>query len=730
MSVPVQTTEVLDSYQKIIAFLPSVIEAADGERNALGFFPSSVFNDFACKEQLLVAIRRQGDLSSYAGHLLFEARHPKASVRQMFVAPQFRKLGIATLLLDHLKKQLTAHAFISMYARVAEDLVGANKFWEQQGFYVQRIVAGGERRKRKILVRSHELNTPQLFAPSGLSKADPLGLNAVRVTEVPLFLLDLNVLFDLGPRRSRNEDILELFRAERLGSCKLALSTEINAELKRTAHSGVTDPMQGYARIFPTFRSPPDAEWDSLRPILASIVFPVRYKAGLLSSNDISDLRHLATAICHRLAGLVTNDASILQAAGRLKQDYEIQVISPSAFKDRNAIGMGAEVFETASSETLSLAPVTHNDEAVAHELLSRLGLSGSVIVSEWAAIDGSDRLCHRQGVWFNDVLVGYVMWKGASNGNGLHARVAVDETQSQALNAARVLLGCLTEQAASAGTTQVRIEFPLRQARIREVAGALGFGGLEADTSLTKLVLGRVVTQSNWKECRDELFLASNLLLPDSPPVFKDVDQQIRLVRPDGNVMHMPLTTLESLLAPGLFCLPGRLAVISPVRRDFSEHLLDHLPQRSLLPFARATLYREKHYLSGAATLKHFKRGNLILFYESAKKRGLGAVVALARVQHAYLKAQAAMEESDLDPSVLDSAGLEAIGRSKTKTVTVFDNLIRFEHPVPLLTLQRLSCGSPADLVTTHPINDIQLQEILDEGFTYGKQRTRPDLA
>ncbi|WP_322055955.1 EVE domain-containing protein [Burkholderia cenocepacia] len=174
----------------------------------------------------------------------------------------------------------------------------------------------------------------------------------------------------------------------------------------------------------------------------------------------------------------------------------------------------------------------------------------------------------------------------------------------------------------------------------------------------------------------------------------------------------------LETLLAPALFCLPMRPAVITPVRRDFAEHLLDHLPQRSLLPHARAALYRERNYLSDKRTLKHFQRGSLVLFYESTKHHGLGAIVAIARVQQAYLKSQDAMERADLDPSVLDDAALEAIGRSKVKTVTVFDNLIKFPRPVSLEVLRMLGCGNAAKLMTTRPINDLQLQEIVARGF------------
>lgn len=721
---------ILDNHGDVAPFVSSVIEAADSDKNALGFFPASVFADFARKEQLLVAVERRVDGLVYAGHLLFEARHPKGHVRQMFVVPAFRKRGVAARLLSHLKQHLTDHAFISMYARVGQDMRDANRFWENQGFYVQRVDKGGETRNRTILVRSHELDTPQLFAPSGVSAADPLGLNSTQTAEIPLFLLDLNVLFDLGPRRIRNEEILDLFRLERAGSCQFALSTEITAELTRTASVGITDPMLAYARIFPSFPTPLAHEWDALAPELASIVFPQRHRADALSSNDISDLRHLATAIQHRLAGLVTNDGSILNAAARLNEKYGIHVISPGAFKDLNAGATREEIFETGADNSLSIARLDRTDEAEVLLLLSRLGVHKSAAVTEWAAVDSNERICNRYGVWSDNRLVGYLTWPKAMTPNDISAHLAVDEAQPGASHAAGILLNHLIEQATVASTSKIRLAFPAQQAQIREIASTLGFGGLAGLTSLTKLALGGIVTTSNWADRADDIYLASRVRLPGVPPPYRDVDQQIRLFRPDGNVGHISLMALETLLSPALFCLPGRPAVITPVRRAFADHLLAHSPQKSLLPHARAKLYKERHYFSGAATLKQFKRGNLILFYESAKNHGLGAIVAIARVQHAYLKSQHALDNADLDPSVLDSAGLEAIGRSKTKTVTVFDNIIRLERRVPLSTLQRLGCGSPTNLLTTRAIDNTQLQGILEEGFGHGTSRTRTHFA
>jgi hypothetical protein len=49
-------------------------------------------------------------------------------------------------------------------------------------------------------------------------------------------------------------------------------------------------------------------------------------------------------------------------------------------------------------------------------------------------------------------------------------------------------------------------------------------------------------------------------------------------------------------------------------------------------------------------------------------------------------------------------------------KTVTAFDNVFVLGQPVSRRTLQKLGCGGAKDLITTRPIDDAQLQAILNE--------------
>lgn len=710
---------ILTRHSKVAAFVDATARAADSDKESLGFIPAPVFEEFARKDQLFVAVAHVGERREYAGHLLFNASYPTARVRQIFVLERHRGKGLGTLLLDELKKLLTELQFISIRARVREDLNAANAFWERQSFYTQRLAPGGSARKKLILERSHELSTPQLFASSGIDQANPFGLRFASPSETPLYLLDLNVLFDLGRRRHRHEDVVAVFRAERMQACQLVISSEIDTELARTASPGKTDPMVDLTSILPKFDRPAGAEAERLERQLALLVFPERHAAGTLKPNDLSDLRHLATAIFHGLRGLITSDGSVLDAAVTLRERFGIEVLSPAAFTLDDEAKPSAGTHGTAPESVLVIEELVASAEGEVRALLTSLEVGRGAQAAEWGAVDGNDRVCHRHVVRVDSRIVGYVVWPNALRGAPIDARMAIDERSPAAADAARVVLAYLTEQIAPTGVAKVRLRFPARQAIVREVAAAVGFAkSSDAGDELQKLTLNGIVTPDNWIGYREALLSTSMVRLPDEAPEFRSVDQQIAICGADGNRVHLSLLTLESRLAPALFCLPGRAATLTPLRRAYAEHLLGHLPQGSLLPQARARLFKQRHFINGAQARSAFARGGLIAFYESGKSRGLAAVVALARVVHSYQREEAALKGEDFNPSVLDSGQLASIGRSAVRTVTAFDNLQLLPRPVPLAVLRELGCGTATKLLTSRRLTDKQLQGILLEGL------------
>lgn len=707
---------IAEGYGQVAAYLEPLRNAADADRDALGFFARSVYEEFARDGSLYVLVRNASRQPQYAGHLLFSCRYPKAHVLQIYVLPEHRRSGRADFLLRHLKESLVRQGFISIGARVAEDLADANAFWERQHFYVQRVERGGATRNRNILVRSHELPSPQLFPPSGLSGANPLGLSVPASSDIPLFLVDLNVLFDsVQPRRLRHEEVAALFQAERMHACRLAISAEIKEELKRTSYEGKADPMAAYASLYPSFPLVDGAESQGLMRDLAELMFRDRP----LNDRDKSDLRHLATAITHDLAGFVTSDEAILAASSTIKERYGLRVASPAAFR-MDSFSPSTRASFDISGASLQLDAVAADDERV-RSLLSNAGLSGSAIATAWCPVDAHAQVAARVAVSQGDVVLGYlVCLNRLASDQTIVARAVVGESAAGARAAGRILLMHLLDRLAPSGPRRIALELPPQQSLLREVAHGFGFRGAPGQAHLTKLIGGRVFTRENWDDYRSELVANGGPKLPQSIPVFRSADQQIPLLTSGGDRAHVSLDVLETLLSPALLCLPGRPAVITPIQRRFSEALLGHPKQAPLLAHGSASTYRDRHYLATPRSLDYFKRGALMFFYESGKQGGREELIALARVRQAYLRPEDALAP-DLAQSVFTEAKLSEIGKSEVKTVVEFDNIFHLPRGVSLSCLQRIGCGRPNDLITTHAITDTQVQEILREAFGHG---------
>jgi hypothetical protein len=708
---------VVEIYRDVEPFIVDVQSAADNNRTALGFFPSSLYAEFARRGQLYVALVSDSLGSKYVGHLMFDCRYPRAHVLQMSIDASYRKFGVASMLLKSLCSSLTESGFISIYARVAEDLQSANAFWAKKNFYVQRSELGGKTRKRMILVRAHELASPQLFDSSGLSQFNPLGLPGIRTTVPPLFLIDLNVLFDFGPRRPRHSELESLYQAERMNFCRLAISSEIREELKRTAVVGKTDPMDAFVSFFPTFPLSKTVGLGELFEDLRKLIFPQKQQ-DKLTPNDHSDLAHVATVVQHKLAGLVTNDEAILRASPALQNRFGIRVVSSAAFAVGELGAFEPTFVNSSAVDTLESRRIDNNDDASVRSLLVSLGVTGSSIAGGWIPVHESNSVTHRIGVWLKDSLLGYLIWPAWTPHGPTVARIALDESSNQARDAARALLMHLLAKTGSAGPHNLLLEFPSQQSHIREIAFGLGFSGSPSSSALVKLVDGGVWTPENWTHRQADLAKKVGLKLPDSALKFRNLEQQIQVLTPDGNRAHISLDMLETLLAPCLFCLDSRPAVITPIQRSFSEPLLGHSDQGSLLPDFSSSLFAQKHFVSTSRSLKHFSRGTIILFYESGKKNGRSALVAIAKVQAAYLREASMLSTAEYERSVLTAESLESIGTEQLKTVTVFDSIFALPKQIPLTILEELGCGRPTDLITTRPITADQLQAILKRAF------------
>lgn len=230
---------------------------------------------------------------------------------------------------------LQQDGYLSIKAGVAEDLIEANEFWERQHFYVSRRKDGGQTTGRKLLVRIHELDTPQLFARSGLAVLgnDSLGLKALASESPPMYLVDLNILFDIVKRRPQHDAAASLFRAAHSGECRLAISDEMGCELQRSARDSSKDPMLCLIESLPTIPLPGPEVAGTLEMQLSGLIFPEKTYPSQLSANDLSDVRHVTTAVYAGLSGFITRDNAVLQAASAIESLFGVQIVSPEEFR-------------------------------------------------------------------------------------------------------------------------------------------------------------------------------------------------------------------------------------------------------------------------------------------------------------------------------------------------------------------------------------------------------------
>lgn len=86
-------------------YLTAIRSQADSERAALGFLPEPAYAESARQQKLILLLAKDESGSDYAGHLLFGGIFPTLRVRQICVAPKFRRQGHATILLRSLISQ-------------------------------------------------------------------------------------------------------------------------------------------------------------------------------------------------------------------------------------------------------------------------------------------------------------------------------------------------------------------------------------------------------------------------------------------------------------------------------------------------------------------------------------------------------------------------------------------------------------------------------------------------
>ena len=717
--------EILSKPDDVSAFIQQAQRAGDSEKEALGFLPERAYKEAADQGKLLIALAQDASGSSYAGHLLHGGVFPQVKIFQIFTVPQFRGNGVGRRLVETIVRSAERLQFMSVSAKVADDLT-ANAFWEHLGFEIVRTKKGGRTTGRTINVRVRELDTPRLFrlvAPPSDSSPQDLRLTSRLFDVSPIYVLDLNILFDLVKKRTYVNEVGRIVRASFNNLVRLAITDEFIRELERTSTPTPTDPILELALKLPRLQMPPSELASHIILELGTVLFPDAVASGTLRVQDQSDLVHLATAIHNKASGFVTSEKAILRARSILQSKYSLDVIGASEFADTvepSDMEGTPEVRALSDGQVLQGRPVLEKDSPEIESFLFRMRCPQQLVQDVLRPDPG--RPHRRIVVTCEASVIAFGIWDVPSAVRlQVQTFLCVDEDHSAVGIAADFLLDSMSRESFADYPIQLSLRLLSGHVTTKRIAAAHGFrpdANESSGSSLQKIALGRGATPKNWISLCQQLKKGMEIELPASIPDYQSLEQSILIKGPTGQAVSISLEGIETLLSPAIFFLPGRSGAIVPIRRIYAADLIGGAKQLSLLVSPEAVLLRERVYFSNPRTARVLTKGIPVLFYESGRKGGSASVTAAARIVRSEIVSKDGANQELLRRGVLDKKVLNKICLSKTFVATTIDNIMLFRNPVRLERLRTIGAIDGANLITARPLSAEQMIQIVEEGL------------
>lgn len=190
-------------------------------------------------------------------------------------------------------------------------------------------------------------------------------------------------------------------------------------------------------------------------------------------------------------------------------------------------------------------------------------------------------------------------------------------------------------------------------------------------------------------------------------------------MVGPDGREVKIALSALEGAIGPTMIVWPGRTGAIVPITSGYADDLLGTGRQASLFGPPQAALANRRTYVNTPRAASILKPGLPILFYESIRSGGRGAVIAVARVVDATVMEKSRVPAELLRRSVIDD--VEPLSATQQVLATTFEAILPLPVPVHLDALRSMGAVGGQNLVSVTPVGGDVLEAILERGWPNG---------
>ncbi|MGJ8609539.1 MAG: GNAT family N-acetyltransferase [Octadecabacter sp.] len=694
-----------DNVQQLIV-LDRLVNLADQYKDEIGFWAKASIQSAIERNRLLAAFHQGTD--TIVGFMIFSGIFPTSKIQAVVVHRDWQRQGVAQLLIDAAIERLEREGFMTVSARPAEDLVAAQTFYEKNNFQVARVVEGGKARKRRIIVRERALAVPSLFDALDRSRKAPT------LTPMPaqdrLWVLDINVLFDLIKHgRDRYQQAYRMFGAALAGRINVVVTSEFQRELARNKPKVRADPAYELASALPTMHLSNDAALKDLAKQVHDLVFVQKGSRQAGSVQALSDSRHVAESILGKAGAFITSDGPMLDTRTEIRSTFGLDIAALDEFDDALSSYTLATSFAQTSAEGFDISGGQFDEV-----LPFAIGCGAEALLIKFQRanrnIANSVVVARNQSGETHGVLI---LRKSQVLGEQTEILLLCDQKKSMASHVVDALLTKAIDDIAQAGPQLVQISTAQGQTIASKLALEAGFRPSEGKHTYQKLILGRPVTP----KCFDVVQNKLRLLLGESgvhqwmPSNFEDIDQ-----------LHQQPTDefddLEQFSSPALFASNHRNIIIQPIAKSFADQLLGTTGQLSFLEQFGGATKSEKIYVCSGRKRNSYHIGQIVLFYESSRTGGRGAVVAAASVRSVLLMDKEKVTQRNLSKTVLDSVS----DMSSTDEVTMvgFSNVLRLPNPIRLPRLKALGAHTGQNFVSATPIATHVGQAILDEGWDH----------
>lgn len=725
--------KILKTFREVSPYLEQVLSFADTNKSALGFLPDTTFYEQAFRGRLWIAAYEQSD--EFLGYLLFGGRFPSIKVFQIFTCPKNRRKGIASTLIKRLIEFGREYNYLTISARVAAELA-ANRFWESVGFQFVRQGPGGKAGGRRINLRVRDIDTPSLLQtmaferPVPSTRIEDLRFHPGPISKSPVYVLDLNVFFDVVKDRLHRTEAALLIQAGLNHQVRVCVTPKFLEELERFTQSGGLDPILEFAKEIPTLPKVESAELERLLPELQALVFPQRSFAGKHADKMQSDLVHLAYCIHHRATGFVTRDKAILSASDQLTQNYFLEILSPADLLQGSEIAdtHALRVHAAYGQKSVSMVSAREQEREEVEQFLLAIGVAPDAIPAVWSP-GASGSLRRRIIIRSGDALIGIASWDSATPfKRDVELHLYVNEQTPEAERVIDHVLETVLRDSGPFESRTISLRTTPEQALTRATALQRGFvrsythTNRELLTSLTKFSFRGIITKDNWRLLIDDFGKLTGLRLPQTLPSFDEFQNTgVRIDNPKGKLISiLRLFEFETLVSPALILCPKRTGLIVPIRACFARDLFEKVHyQMDLFPAREAILHVEKAYFRFPRKVKLFERGMPVLFYLSGKGGGTKELIGCARVTYSEVLSVDQLNVPLRRQGVLSQEELLRISDpSGNIHVFTFDNFNLFPKRIPFRVLRNSGLISKANLVTVEPLLPQHITRLCRCGF------------